>query len=216
MANYTVQLRQVIDSYGEEEVKSWFLQYELADYLTPEEIAVIEKRGIWNKDKLAQQIIDHYYMREIGHETPELFKHRAKVLMREIMEEKAPIIYSTAIAYDPLVNVDYTETYNANSTSEGTSQSNTSGLSVNSDTPQGRINKSDILAGDYATSTGASEAEDKSTTKGNGTESYAKTIRGNSGVTASAQHMIQQYRDIIITVNRDIIKEVNVLFLGLY
>ena len=224
MSRYTIQLRSVIDLCGEETVKSWFTDYELSDYLTPEEIAVVEARGTWNKEKIAQLIIDHYYMYEIGLETPALFRHQAKVAMREIMEEKAPLIYSAAIEYDPLVNVNFTETYKGNTTnqssSNSTSNSTGSGLTVNSDTPQGQISKSNILKGQYASSTGANESEnqvkDQSSNDGKGTEDYVKTTKGNSGVSATSQKMIQQYRDNIIMINRDIIKDISVLFMSIY
>ena len=217
---YTVQLRQIINLYGRDEVESWFKDYELTDYLTDEEIAVIAARGTWSKDKLAKLIVDHYFMREIGLETPALFQHQAKVLMQELMEEKLPLIYSASIEYDPLVNVDYQETFEAERENQGTGTSNgtTSGLTVQSDTPQGQIDKAEILAGKYASSTGASEAEDHSTTTStaNGTESYTKRIKGNSGVSATAQKMVEQYRENIIAINRDIIEECNSLFMGLY
>lgn len=210
--------------FGEDEVKSWFTDYQLSDYLTDEEIAVITERGTWNKEKLAQLILDHYYMYEIGFETPALFKHQAKVAMREIMEEKAPLIYSAAIAYDPLVNVDFTETFNRTSSNTGNSSSsstsNNSGLTVNSDTPQGQITKANILAGNYASSTGANEAtssiSDQSQNSGSGTENYSKRVKGNSGVSATAQKMVQQYRENIIMINRDIIKNISSLFMGIY
>lgn len=217
---YTVQLRQIINLYGRDEVESWFKDYELADYLTTEEIAVIEERGTWSKDRLAKLIVDHYYMREIGLETPALFQHQAKVLMQELMEEKLPLIYSASIKYDPLVNVDFQETYEAERENQGSGTSNgsTSGLTVQSDTPQGQIDKSQVLAGKYASSTGASEAEDHSTTtsEASGTESYVKRIKGNSGVSATAQALVMQYRKAIVAINREIIDDVNVLFMGLY
>lgn len=224
MARYTIELRNVVSLYGEDTVKGWFSDYELSDYLTDEEIAVIAERGVWSKDKLAQAILDHYYMYEIGFETPALFAHQAKVLLRELMEEKAPLIYSAAIEYDPLVNVDVTETYNRtsgnNSNSTSTSNSNGSGLTVNSDTPQGQITKATILAGNYASSTGANETTntitDQTYNAGQGTEQYTKTTKGNSGVSATAQKMIQQYRENIIMINRDIIKDMNILFMGVY
>lgn len=224
MARYTIELRNVVSIYGENTVKGWFSDYELSDYLTDEEIAVIAERGVWSKDKLAQAILDHYYMYEIGFETPALFAHQAKVLLRELMEEKAPLIYSAAIEYDPLVNVDVTETYNRtsgnNSNSTSTSNSNGSGLTVNSDTPHGQISKETILAGNYASSTSANETTntitDQTYNAGQGTEQYTKTTKGNSGVSATAQKMIQQYRDNIIMINRDIIKDMNILFMGVY
>ena len=220
MARYTIQLRNVIDLIGENTVKGWFTDYELSDYLTDDEIAVIAARGTWNKEKLAQQILDHYYMYEIGFETPALFAHQAKVLMHELMEEKAPLIYSAAIEYDPLVNVDYTESYSGESGSNSSSgsTSNMSGLTVNSDTPQGQISKTAILNGSYASSTGANETENtvEDTSETSGTQEYTKRIKGNSGVSATAQKMIEQYRDNIIMINRDIIKDVGMLFMSVY
>lgn len=224
MSRYTMQLRTVIDICGEDTVKSWFSDYELSDYLTDEEIDVIENRGTWSKEKLAQLIIDHYYMYEIGLETIALFKHQVKVAMREIMEEKLPLIYTAAIQYDPLVNVDYTETFSRSSDSESTSKSNStnnmSGLTVNSDTPQGQISKSNILTGQYASSTGANESEtkmnDTSSTEGSGNERYTKKITGNSGSLSTSQKLIQQYRENIIMINRDIIKDIRSLFMTVF
>lgn len=220
MARYTIELRNVISIFGENTVKGWFMDYELSDYLTNEEIAVITARGTWNKEKLAQMIIDHYYMHEIGYETPALFRHQAKVLMRELMEEKAPLIYSAAIQYDPLVNVDYTEEFERSTTGNSSSQSssNGSGLTVNSDTPQGQISKTAILQGSYASSTGANESTNavSDSSENAGTETYTRTTRGNSGVSATAQKMIEQYRQNIIMINRDIIKDMESLFMGIY
>ena len=223
-ATYTAQLRFLINQLGREEVESWFKDYELSDYLTPEQIEVIEEAGIWSKDKLASKIVDHYFMREIGYETDNLFKHFAKVYMNEIMESKLPLIYSNSIEYDPLVNVDYTETYNREIGTTGnnssTSTNNASGLSVNSDTPQGQINKNEILQGKYATNTGASESEstinDNSESTTNTDENYTKRVKGNSGVSATAQKMIEQYRQNIVAIDKDIIEEVGKLFMGIY
>ena len=220
MAKYTIELRKLCDLYTREEVESWFRDYNLNDYLTTEQIEVIFNTGIWNQNKLARKIVDHYYMREIGLETGGLFKHYAKVYMQEIMERKLPLIYSASIMYDPLVNVDYTETFNRTASGEASSEStnNGSGLAVNSDTPQGQISKEAILRGDYASSTGASEStssiNDNSNTSNE--EAYTKRVKGNSGVSATAQKMVEQYRDNIIAIDEDIIKELNKLFMGLY
>ena len=111
MAKYTMELRKVCDYFTRETVESWFKSYNLTDYLTQTQIDVITETNTWSKDKLAKKIVDHYFMREIGFETPALFRHYVKVTMNEIMESKLPLIYSASIEYDPLVNVDYTETF---------------------------------------------------------------------------------------------------------
>ena len=231
MSKYSFELRDLFEPiifnpplYTREQIEGWFKDYELSDYLTQEQINVIESAGVWNKDKLARKIVDHYYMRESGLETIALFKHYTKVTMQEIMEEYLPLIYSASIEYDPLINVDYTETFNRTADNTGTSNSissnSSSGLVVGSNTPQGQISKAGILAGDYASSTSANENEaninDNTTTQGNTQEEYLKRVRGNSGVSATAQKMILQYRENIVAIDRKIIQELNRLFMGLY
>jgi hypothetical protein len=226
MAKYTIELRKIIENqlYSREEVESWFKDYCINNYLRPNEVETILNANIWSKDRLASKIVDHYYMREIGYETIGLFKHYAKVYMQEIMERYLPLIYSNSIEYNPLVNVDYEETFTRNITgsgeSESTSTNNASGLSVSSDTPQGEITKANILAGNYASNTGASETEssinDSSSNSNTTDETYSKKVKGNSGVSATAQKMIEQYRNNIIAIDEQIIKELNKLFMGLY
>ena len=216
MARYSLELRALIETFGRDEVKSWFTDYNLEDYLTADEINTINERGTWNKEKLADLILDHYFIHEIGFETPALFKHYANVAMREIMEEKLPLIYSAAIKYDPLVNVDFTETYSSSGKDNTTSNSQGNGLNIDSDTPQGKINKDKILAGDYASSTSANENKNNSNTQSVNNQNYTKNVKGNSGVSATAQKMVEQYRENIIMINRDIVKDLATLFMGIY
>ena len=216
MAKYTFELRRLFDFYTRDVVEGWFKDYELSDYLTQDEIDVIEERGTWSKDKLAKKIVDHYFMREIGFETPYLFQHYVKVTMNEIMEKKLPLIYSASLNYDPLVNVDYTETFNRTIDNTASGTDNASGLTVNSTTPQGEISKAEILKGKYASSTQAGESTNESESSANTEEGSTKHVKGNSGVSATAQKMIQQYRENIIAIDTDIINELNDLFMGLY
>ena len=228
MARYTVQLRKIIETVGEDQVLKWFQDYDLTNYLTFEEIKVITDAGTWSPARLAQKILDHYYMHEIGSETVGLFKHRVKVAMQEIMEEKLPLIYSAALKYNPLTNVNYTETYTGENTTSNTSSSdttatsNSTGLNVNSDTPQGQINKESILNGNYASSTSANEIDDTANTQssgessGTGTQVYTKHFEGNQGISATYQKMIQQYRDNIRAIDREIIEDLRDLFMIIY
>ena len=47
-------------------------------------------------------------------------------------------------------------------------------------------------------------------------ENYTKRVKGNSGVSATAQKMIAQYRDNIRAIDREIIEKLDILFMGLY
>ena len=209
LQNYTMTLYEIINNfYTRAEVESWFKDYQLSDFLTDDQIDVITEAGIWDKDKLATKIVDHYLFSQIGFETMALFRQRVKITMKEIMESKLPLIYSSAIQYDPLVNVDYTETFERSIENQG----NSSGLNVGSDTPQGQISKQAILQGTYATGTNASEAEAENNTD----ENYTKRVKGNSGVSATAQRMIGQFRDNIRAIDKEIIDELEDLFMIIY
>ena len=232
MATYSIELRKVCDIYGRNTVESWFKDYNLEDYLMPEQINQIQKFKVWSKDKLAKKIVDHYYMREIGFETPALFRHYAKVTMQEIMERYLLKIYSKFLEYDPLSNVDYEETYtreiSGNSENTGSSNSNSnsnsSGININSNTPEGQISKKEILEGKYASSVNASELEsnvnDKTDTKSNSNsktvETYTHHMKGDNGVIVTNQYLVREFREIIIAADEEIINELNILFMGLY
>lgn len=218
MSRYTTNFRNVIDFglYTRSQIEDIFKDYELSDYLTDDEIAVIETRGTWSKDKLAKKIVDHYFLREIGFETIAMFKHYAKVQMQEIMESKLPLIYSASIEYDPMVNVDFTESLTRNLGTYQSNSSSGSGVVISSDTPQTNITKANILAGNYASNASASEQEAGGTATSQTGENYQKTVRGNSGVSATAQKMIEQYRQNIRAIDYEIINELNDLFMGLF
>ena len=214
MSRYTTNFKNLIDGgfVTRDEIENIFKSYNMLDYLTPEEIEVINTRGTWTPDKLAKKIVDHYYLKDLGFETYAMFKHYAKIQMEEIMESKLPMIYSSAIEYDPLVNVDYREIMER--TVESTATGNGTGLVVNSDTPQTNINKEALLNGSYASSTSANESD--TSTSSNDNENYTKHVIGNSGVSATAQKMVELYRNNIRAIDYEIINELNDLFMGLF
>lgn len=218
MSRYTTELRRVCNLYGREEVERWFKDYNLSDYLTPDQIDVIVNDSVWNKDRLARDIVDHYFMREIGFETPALFRHYAKITMKEIMESKLQLIYSAALKYNALDANDYIETLERETAASASSQTSAegSGLTVNSDTPQGQINKQSILGGSYASNTGATETEStgSDTSSSTGTEQYTRRIKGRNG--KSGADLIADYRKNIVSINKDIINQLDILFMGIF
>lgn len=236
MAKYTIELRKICEIFTREEVENWFKSYELSDFLTPEQIQTILKFNVWSKEKLAKQIVDHYYMREIGFETPALFKHYAKVTMNEIMESYLLKIYTKFIEYDPLSSVDYTEEYTreintdqkskTNGTSESSSNSNSSSLNINNNTPQQRVTRQNLNNGLYASSVNQSDNETEITdnTKNNQNaegnsktiEKYTHSMKGDNGVIVTNQYLVREFRELAINFNKEIIDELHVLFMGLY
>jgi len=232
MSNYTTTLRFICESSPETHADciETFTSYELSDYLTQNQIDVIENANTWTKNKLANKIIRYYYFREIGFETWALFKHHAKIEMEMLMEYYLPLIYSRCIEYDPLINVDYTETYTSsqqgNNTSNGTETSSSAvdstGENKFSDTPN--VGLDNIKKGTYLTNatlsdnknTASGESHSTATAEHQQTRDYTKNIRGNSGVSATAQKMIEQFRENIIAIDHEIIEKLNPLFMGIY
>lgn len=228
MATYTVELRKLCEIYGREEIENWFKDYELSHYLTPLQIEQIEKFGVWSKDRLAQKIVDHYFMREIGLETPALFKHYAKVTMQEIMERQLPKIYSNFLEYDPLSNVDFTETYTREiegsnqGNSNSNSSNNSSGYNILNNTPETRITKQQLESGIYASQTNQSDTEtqinDETNTQSssNTIEKFTRHEEGDNGVIITNQRLVKEYREIIVAIDEEIINELGKLFMAIY
>lgn len=228
MASYTLELRRIIELYSREEVESWFKSYNLENYLTPTQIEQINKFGVWSKERLASKIVEHYYMREIGFETPALFKHYALCTMNEIMERYLPKIYSNFLEYDPLSNVDFTEEYtreivgSAENQGQSNSNSNSSGMAINNNTPQTNIQKQDLESGLYASSVGQTdtqiedETNTSSTASSNTIEKFTRHEEGDNGVIITNQRLVKEYREIIVAIDEEIINELNSLFMGLY
>lgn len=188
--------------------------------------------GTWSKDKLAKKIVDHYFMREIGFETPALFKHYAEFTMNEIMEEYLLKIYTKFLEYDPLSSVDYVEEYTRtientaenSGNSKSNSSNNASGFNVNSDTPQQNVTRQNINSGMYASSTSQSETEssiqDETNTSSNGSsntiEKYTHSMQGDNGVIVTNQYLVREFRELATSFDLEIIKKLNSLFMGLF
>ena len=90
MSSYTITLKRCSEVYSKPEVISWFSNYNISDYLTSEQQNLLLQT--WNKEKLAEMIFEHYYLREIAFETPEMIRHYSKVKMQEILRKISSFI----------------------------------------------------------------------------------------------------------------------------
>lgn len=149
MSKYTTQLRNVINSGYDLGLKN----YPIFD----------EKyRPILNA-----KILQHYYMCEIGFESVEMFKFALNREMNEIMPLFNQYYKSELVEFNPLYNIDTTETYthkidnknnnsqnsksDSNSLSESTGSGASGDKSVFSDTPNSIITPEQINSELYAT-----------------------------------------------------------------
>lgn len=177
------------------------------------------------RDTLNGNIVDHFWNREIGQETGEIFEQRMRSKMNLIMPYYNEMYKSTKVEYDPLSTINLTTIGQANLGQTGTSESSASGKnnatsgsrSVNSDTPQTML-KGD---GDYATSGSdvnavtSTDSETKQT--GNETNTTTNSTNTNtSGYQGVASDLIIRYRDSLINIDLMIINELEELFMLIY
>lgn len=73
-----------------------------------------------HKEELFTKILRHYYTREIGLETAGLWKLKLNTRMREILPYYNQLYQSANIEYNPLLNIDVTDTHDEDRTDDKT------------------------------------------------------------------------------------------------
>lgn len=217
----TIELREIVESG----VDIWNFDY--PSYYEGEE-----------KKAFEQKVIDHFYFRQIGQETPGRWLHYFRSRIREIMPYYLDIYKSVELfksVEDPLESYNLTETYTETSSGSGSStdtsssESSTSTIGVgnntrkHSDTPQGSITNVEtyMTEATLTSDSSTSETDGSSTLSASGSTSsesqkvYELSRRGNIGVQPFGQE-IKILREAYINVDMMIINELNDLFLGVY
>lgn len=168
------------------------------------------------RKELNRKIINHYYFREIGFETPALFRFYLNVAMGENMPYFNQLYNSALIDFNPLENFSETESENkagnknddftgtstdtksesgsSTKTDESTATESAESLNVYSDTPQGMISIADIKANTYASNATLAEGTTTGTETAENTASY-ETAGESSNVSESLNK--QSYTEII-------------------
>lgn len=95
------------------------------------------------REVLNNKILAHYRYCEIGSETPGRFKHHLNTLMDEIMPYYNKLYRSELIEFNPLYNVDYTETGTKTTTGKNDATINRNMAATNDNTE--RRNLTDTL-----------------------------------------------------------------------
>lgn len=160
MAEFTIQLRTLLETD---------FNPALDDYPIFDE----NYRGVLN-----QKILNHYYMDEIGVETPDLFNHYLRVKMDEIMPYYNEMYRVQTLIANPFYNFEYSETSkretnqdntqtttgeNTETTNQDSDTTFTKGQvrshSAQSDTPQSNLTPYNVATGGYASLVNMSETE---------------------------------------------------------
>lgn len=206
MATYTIQFGQLIDSGYD---------VGLNDYPIFDEAY----RPVLNK-----LIIGRYRFREIGAETAALFKHYFLQTLLEIMPYYNKLYLSAKMDFDPLIDVDYTETSEGESSGSSESSSTTSDNSTthnataSSDTPQNAFDFSNVTANRYLTeaevsdgsATGSGTASSNGSTSG--TSSGTRTVKGKTGGKSYAQ-LLDEYRRTLLNIDAMVLNDLNTCFM---
>lgn len=174
---------------------------------------------------LNQKIVDHYWNREIGFESIELFTMKVKTLMNEIMPYYNQIYLSTLVEIDPLSTINLTtENTGHGETTEqvqgdSTALNTTDGQSrtVSSSTPQ------TMLSGDEDYATGAADSRSRTDADSTASQSSESTSESDtmgetrvSGYQGSAATLIMNYRDSLINTDLMVIRDLEQLFMQVF
>lgn len=210
MSKYTITIKALMDNH---------FDFQLNEYPIFDESY---------RDTLNQNILNHYYMNEIGFETAPLFRFYLKQKLNEIMPYYNVLYEKQKELLDNIAgNVNLTETLErvtgTDTESSSNSKSNANGNSKNVflDTPQGGEYKGTIDETPYATNVtfGKSDSEsninDSSKSSGTGTENYIKKIIGNNGNKYSFE-VLNKLRTNLFNIDLLIINDLEELFMQIF
>lgn len=198
------------------------------------------------REPLNAKIIEHYYFREIGFETPQLFKRFLNRKMIEIMPFYNQLYKSTLEDFDPFVNYDMrtegstsgtsdqsrdysrTEKTTTKAESETVNGTDSKARTLVSATPQMQLSGNDDYAtnitdtGSDTTATGTSEQESSADTSASDTATAsAKTLEDYvthvSGISGITKaQALMQFRDTFLNIDMMVIGDLGELFMGIY
>jgi hypothetical protein len=202
MGTFTLPLKRVIEFRGENNIG--LSNYPIFDAAY--------------RETLNKKIIRHYYNREIGHETVELFVYQMETKMNEIMPLYNQHYKLSLLEVDPLSTIsmksltemDSTATNNGSSASNSTSGAKS--RAVASETPQTQLapdqDYATALQDNVSDSAATSTATEDATAVQNGTND--NTVTGYQG---HAPELVLRARQALVNVDMLVIDELKELFM---
>lgn len=164
-----------------------------------------------HKKGFEKKFVDRFLFDEIGAETVARFKHNLRTMLNEIMPYYTHLYETTIYDYNPTLNYDLQEVIIRDVSNEQEEEGTITDSNKNYDTP---IN----FNGNYKNS--PSNINDNENTnnisrRGLVSEVHKRNTKGNIGV-MTTQDLIMKERDIIINIDKLILEELNILFMGVY
>ena len=163
------------------------------------------------KKGFKKKFIDRFLFDEIGAETVARFKHNLRTTLNEIMPYYKHLYETTIYEYNPILNYDLQEVIIRDVSNEQEEEGTITDSNKNYDTP---IN----FNGNYKNSPSNindNENINNISRKGLVSEVHKRNTTGNIGV-MTTQDLIMKERDIIINIDKLILEELNILFMGVY
>ena len=167
---------------------------------------------------LNQKIKDHFWNREIGQETIEMFRLALRRKMNEIMPLYNQHYLASQLTFDPLSTVDIHTLTDTGATidntghSESGSTSNAKSRVVASDFPQTQLAGNQDYASsaqDSVSDTGADSTADENSNSTQTGNSDSRT----TGYQGHAPMLIMQYRQTLVNIDMMVIGELENLFM---
>ena len=163
------------------------------------------------KKGFEQKFVDRFLFDEIGAETVARFKHNLRTMLNEIMPYYKHLYETSIYEYNPILNYDLQEVIIRDVSNEQEEEGTITDSNKNYDTP---IN----FNGNYKNSPSNindNENINNISRKGLVSEVHKRNTTGNIGV-MTTQDLIMKERDIIINIDKLILDELNILFMGVY
>lgn len=211
MANYTVELRTLLDSMGYD----WGMNnYPVPDYAASDPQAF--------RTDLNNKIKSHYYFSEIC-DTPDRFKYFINSWMNVNMPYYCNLLQAFHDNNSIINNANYLEKYMGEgkntANSSGRSSGNNYNLTVNSSTPAAMLNvENDIESNTYASSAqknkGNNSSENSSNSLGTNKQNYVREITGTQGKTRAEQYKL--YVESLQNIYSEIIDRLSIFFMEVY
>ena len=212
MSQYTTELRYLAQAEG----------FDIA----------LDEYPIWDEEYrtiLNARILDHYWFREIGQETPERFNWFLRVRMNEIMPRFNRLYLSESLIVNPFYSTNLTESTDreTSGTTEGTATSSANGgtkrtAMQESDTPQGAVLPATLSAAGYLSKASVAEESTPVASTGsqatagaaNSLERFTRSVVGYEGQDQAA--MLEAYRRTLLNIDLMVCEALNDLFMMVY
>ena len=230
MANYTMEIRQMID---EPLIGLFTFSY---DFYTDDKES---------KKEFERLFIEHYYFREIGFETPERFKMKLKAKLDLMMPyyrqlamtewEQLRTVEQMMTSKNLIEKTTHEQKVNGRSSTNGSSTINDTQTSSQTDSQLAKSSSLNdgvaqaSLSDGYLTS--VADAQNNSTIESSGHNTSSQESEGNSEQTLTETNIfeskgdigiqtpayaITEWRKVIINLNQLMIEECNDLFMKIY